>query len=182
MIPPAILERSRNFGGEPLHDYPSDSAVTRHQVAHGDVLVFGTDGVWDNLNSGDVLDIVRKEMDANGAWVVRGGTDGNGEVIGAADLADKADWRRSAEEVSDAGKAAGQVKVTGGKAAEEDARLVSIQEKLAFKIAKQAQMAAIDMKRVSPFGREIKRWYPNEVWRGGKVDDVAVVVAVIVGN
>ena len=57
---------------------------------------------------------------------------------------------------------------------------ISIQEKLAFRIAQKAQAAAVDMKRMSPFGRELLRWYPGESWQGGKVDDIAVIVAVVV--
>lgn len=55
IIPPKILARARIFGGEPLSDYPGDASVTSHQLRHGDVLVFATDGVWDNLSPTEVL-------------------------------------------------------------------------------------------------------------------------------
>ena len=37
-------------------------------LRHGDVLVLATDGVWDNLSSGEVLNIVSNEMRLRGAW------------------------------------------------------------------------------------------------------------------
>ena len=68
VIPPRILARSRIFGGGPLRDYPRDASITKHQVRQGDVLVFATDGVWDNLSSRDVLKIVSRQMQDVQAW------------------------------------------------------------------------------------------------------------------
>jgi protein phosphatase PTC7 len=31
-----------------------------------------------------------------------------------------------------------------------------------------------------PFAKEVQKYYPNEDWRGGKVDDICVVVAIVV--
>lgn len=50
-------------------DFPKDASVTSHQVRNGDVLVFATDGVWDNLTSLDVLKIVSRQMQYVRAWV-----------------------------------------------------------------------------------------------------------------
>lgn len=49
-------------------DLPSDASITNHQVRNGDVLVFATDGVWDNLSSLDVLKIVSRQMQDVQAW------------------------------------------------------------------------------------------------------------------
>lgn len=68
IIPPKLLARSRIFGGGPLMDFPSDASITNHQVRNGDVLVFATDGVWDNLSSLDVLKIVSRQMQDVQAW------------------------------------------------------------------------------------------------------------------
>lgn len=68
IVPPKILARSRIFGGGPLSDHPKDARVTNHRVLHGDVLVFATDGVWDNLSSLDVLKIVSRRMQDVQAW------------------------------------------------------------------------------------------------------------------
>jgi protein phosphatase PTC7 len=35
---------------------------------HGDVLILATDGVWDNLNSQDVLSVVSTQMRKHDAW------------------------------------------------------------------------------------------------------------------
>ncbi|KAI4155254.1 MAG: hypothetical protein LQ340_001107, partial [Diploschistes diacapsis] len=55
LVPPAMLAQSRAFGGDMLHDMPGDATVSHHDVRHGDVFVFGSDGVWDNLSPADVL-------------------------------------------------------------------------------------------------------------------------------
>lgn len=162
----ALLRQYQDFGGEPLRDKPQDAAVSRHKVQHGDILVFGTDGVWDNLNSSDVLDIVRKEMEAVDGWVVD--TAAKGAVIGAYDLMDKTEWKSELAHKKGIDERA------------DSKGLISIQEKLAFRIVKSAQIAAADERRMSPFGRELQRWYPGESWPGGKVDDIAVIVAVVV--
>ena len=40
---------------------PRDADAYAHAVAHGDVLVLATDGVWDNLSVQDVLRAVCRE-------------------------------------------------------------------------------------------------------------------------
>ncbi len=37
----------------------------------------------------------------------------------------------------------------------------------------------MDTSRDGPFAKEVKKYYPNEAWHGGKVDDICVVVAVV---
>lgn len=49
-------------------DFPSDASITNHQVRNGDVFVFATDGVWDNLSSLDILKIVSRQMQDVQAW------------------------------------------------------------------------------------------------------------------
>jgi protein phosphatase PTC7 len=51
-----------------IHNFPKDASVTKHSLQHGDVLVFATDGVWDNLSKEDVLQIVNKLMVGKKAW------------------------------------------------------------------------------------------------------------------
>ena len=85
LIPAEMMERSKAFGGEPLHDYPEDAAVSRHDVRHGDVFVFASDGVWDNLTPGDVLYVIEKVMGQRGlgGWgnlLDHGGLAGQTEV------------------------------------------------------------------------------------------------------
>ena len=112
-------------------------------------------------------------MSSSKAWIVD--EEDKGAVIGSHDLISRTEWRKDAaaaphkpvQKVAKAGRA-------------DESILISLQERLAFRVAKEAQTAATDMKRTSPFGREIQRYYPGETWRGGKVDDIAVIVAVIV--
>src|SRR5207247_1701380 len=68
LIPPRILAQSRTFGGTPLADLPKDANVTNHELRHGDVLIFASDGVWDNLAPQDLLRIVSRYMLAAQAW------------------------------------------------------------------------------------------------------------------
>ena len=55
-----------------------------------------------------------------------------------------------------------------------------LQTKLATHIVSEAKSASLDSRRDGPFAREVQRRYPGENFRGGKVDDICVVVAVIV--
>ena len=152
IIPPRILARSKIFGGEPLHDYPNDASITSHQVRHGDVLVFATDGVWDNLSSADLLKIVSRNMTGFDAWKI--GKDGLG--------------------VSDQLKILTQA---GGIAKEHEN---TIQAVLAVAITSEAKMASVNSKVDGPFAREVQKFYPHEDFHGGKVDDICVVVAVVI--
>ena len=152
IIPPRILARSKIFGGGPLHDYPRDASITNHEVRHGDVLIFATDGVWDNLNSTDLLKIVSRYMTGFDAWKV--GKDG---LV-----------------VSDELKMLTQA---GGIAKE---RENTIQSLLAVAITSEAKMASMNTKLDGPFAREVQKFFPNEEYHGGKVDDICVVVVIVI--
>lgn len=68
VIPPSALARMAAFGSRQLADLPRDAEVTRHALRHGDVLVFASDGLWDNLFNQDILRIVSGAMTSTGAW------------------------------------------------------------------------------------------------------------------
>lgn len=68
MIPKKLLAQARQFGGGPFSDDPNDAFVSTHLLRHGDVIIFATDGVWDNLSSQDVLRIVSDEMVTGKGW------------------------------------------------------------------------------------------------------------------
>ena len=51
---------------------------------------------------------------------------------------------------------------------------------MAAAVAGEAKAASENSKRDGPFAREVQKYYPEEMWRGGKVDDICVVVAVVV--
>ena len=140
------------FGGSPLSDYPRDASVTSHQLRNGDVLVFATDGVWDNLSSTDVLRIVSRYMTSFQAW----------------DVGDKG------IAVSDAIR---NLTLEGGIPKEHENNLQTL---LAITITGEAKMASMNTKRDGPFAKEVQKFYPAEDFHGGKVDDICVVVAIVV--
>lgn len=150
MLPPRILAISRALGANPLHDYPKDASITTHQVRHGDVLVFATDGVWDNLSSVDLLKIVSRQMQTLQAWVVGENGVGLGDALSS---------------------------LTKNSAIED---LGPLQTVLAMAITAEAKSASMSTTVDGPFARKVQRHFPNEGYRGGKVDDICVVVAVVV--
>ena len=131
---------------------PKDASVTTHKVRHGDILVFATDGVWDNLSPTDLLKIVSKQMTGFGAWV----TGDRGTEIS-----------KKIHELTEEGGIALQTEN-------------SLQTTLAVNIVGEAKSASVDLKRDGPFAKEVHKNYPYEEWHGGKVDDICVVVAVAV--
>ncbi|KAH7399543.1 5-azacytidine resistance protein azr1 [Pyrenochaeta sp. MPI-SDFR-AT-0127] len=150
--PQRMLVQMAVFGGPAtLSDLPKESSVTHHKVRHGDVLVFATDGVWDNLSPQDALGIVSRHMVDLGAWVERDGTLEVGQNL--AKLV-QADPTRRADKSS-------------------------LQAKVAVAIAKEAKDTGLNTRRDGPFAKEVQKWYPGENWHGGKPDDIAAVVAVV---
>ena len=154
IVPPKVLARSKLFGGKPLSDRPRDASITTHKLRHGDVLVFATDGVWDNLGPADILRIVSRQMTESKAWV-------NTEQ-----------GMTASEHLSSITKPASGLE-------SEDLDLQSL---LAIRITGEAKMASMNMKRDGPFAREVQRYYPGEDFHGGKVDDICVVAAIVVAT
>ena len=154
IIPPKILARSIAFGSQPLRDHPKDASITNHTVRHGDVLVFGTDGVWDTLSAADILKLVSRYMTGFNAWAA-----GENGLTVSEDL--------------DA------LTTEGGIAKEHENTLQAI---IAVGITGEAKMASLNTKVDGPFAREVQKFYPGEDFHGGKVDDICVVVAIVVGH
>ncbi|OMP87665.1 Protein phosphatase 2C-like protein 7, mitochondrial [Diplodia seriata] len=152
-IPAQMLAQMKLFGGSVAHaETPKDSAVTNHKVKHGDVLVFATDGVWDNLSPQDVLTIVGKNMTALGGWI-----DAREEFVVSPHL-------RSLTE-------------RGGMSKSENNTLQAL---LALAVTGEAKAASLNTRRDGPFAKEVQKYYPGENWHGGKPDDICVVVAIAV--
>jgi protein phosphatase PTC7 len=150
--PHRMLVQMAVFGGPTtLSDQPKESSVTQHKVRHGDVLVFATDGVWDNLSPQDCLGIVSRQMVDIGAWV-----ENDGAIEVGRDLAKLV----HAGTAKKAGKA-------------------SLQAKVATAIAKEAKTTGLNTRRDGPFAKEVQKAYPGENWHGGKPDDIAVVIAIV---
>jgi len=151
--PQRMLVQMAVFGGpSTLSDLPKVAGVTNHQVRHGDVLVFATDGVWDNLSPQDVLGIISRSMVDIGAWVDKDGTMEVGPKLRELAQADR-----------------------DGKADRK-----SLQAKLAVAITKGAKETGLNTRRDGPFAKEVQKHYPGEHWHGGKPDDIATVVALVV--
>lgn len=151
-LPPRMLAQARAFGETPLSDSPRDASVTLFQVRHGDVLIFATDGVWDNLSSFDILQLVNRKMAELNAWVLGERGVQVGETLSNLTLH------------------------AGNNSSERD----TLQTALAITITTEAKSAGLNTKADGPFAREVHKHYPHENYHGGKADDVCVVVAIVV--
>lgn len=154
IVPEKVLAQAAAFGGTQLCDFPQDANVSQHQLRHGDVLVFASDGVWDNLSSQDLLRIVSRLMVGARAWEHTK----DGIKVGSrlASFIEHDDGTSGAQEIP------------------------SLQSFLAVGITGEAKAASVNTKKDGPFAKEVQKRYPHEHWRGGKVDDICVVVAIAV--
>ncbi|KAK6842684.1 phosphatase 2C-like domain-containing protein [Apiospora arundinis] len=150
IIPPSMLARAAAFGGAQLCDYPKDADVTAHELRHGDVLVFASDGLWDNLFDQDVLRIASRVMTSSGAWKA---TDGGIRVVD--DLSAYVQAQDSAPKTA------------------------TLQSAIALDILATAKRASMDQRLDGPFAKEVQKYYPGEDWHGGKVDDICIIVVIV---
>lgn len=150
IVPASMLARAAAFGGAQLCDYPKDADVTQHTLKHGDILVFASDGVWDNLFNQDILRIVSRLMVGLGAWKAS-----DGGIVVADNLKP---YTRPEDSTQ---------------------RPLTLQSALAVEIAGAAKLASTNQRLDGPFAKEVQKYYPQENWHGGKVDDICVVVVVV---
>ncbi|KAI1109158.1 protein serine/threonine phosphatase 2C [Nemania sp. NC0429] len=153
IVPASMLARAAVFGGAKLCDYPKDANVTQHTLRHGDILVLASDGVWDNLFNQEILRIASRLMMGIGAWK---SSDDGIQVVDS--------LRRFTEPDS-----------------LPQTRL-SLQSALAVEIAGAAKAASTNQRLDGPFAKEVQKYYPQENWHGGKIDDICVVVLVVSDN
>ncbi|PMD41528.1 protein serine/threonine phosphatase 2C [Hyaloscypha variabilis F] len=153
IVPEKVLAQAAAFGGEQLRDFPKDANVSQHKLRHGDVIVLASDGVWDNLSSQEILKIVSRIMLGARAWEHTEDGVHVGKSLNQFILAD--DGTSGAEEIP------------------------SLQSFLAVGITGEAKAASVNTKKDGPFAKEVQKYYPYENWKGGKVDDICVVVAVV---
>ncbi|EXJ88321.1 hypothetical protein A1O1_05251 [Capronia coronata CBS 617.96] len=153
LTPPEMLAQALIFGGVPLNDKPDRADLADHMLRHGDVLVLATDGVWDNLNSQDVLSIVSNTMRTAGAWLR---TPEQGYTVSPV-----------LSELVDKSAATQKHKLPG-----------SLQSVLAAAIVGEAKTASHNAKRDGPFAKEVQKNFPYDPWHGGKVDDISVLVVI----
>ncbi|KAK2594149.1 Protein phosphatase 2C 7 [Conoideocrella luteorostrata] len=161
LIPPSVAARMAAFGGAQLSDLPRDADVSQHYVRHGDVLLFATDGVLDNLFNHDILKIASRVLTSSGAWQMT--------PAGGVRVADSIDSLTKLRSMS------GDAREVDGKVS----KSVTLQSLLATEIAGAARAASVNTKLDGPFAKEVQKYYPHEQWRGGKVDDICCVVAIV---
>lgn len=160
LIPANIRTRAEAFGGYQLHDMPHDAVVTKHELRHGDVVILATDGVWDNLSHLSILQTVSRLMVGTKAWEHTSKGIRVGEHL---DTFTNFPRKENSEDADSLRFSA-----------------PSLQNLIAASIAAEAKAASINTLIDSPFAREVQKYYPEEVYRGGKVDDICVVVIVAV--
>jgi protein phosphatase PTC7 len=145
------------FGGsQQFSETPSQADISKHSVKHGDIVVFATDGVWDNLSPMDTLNIVTRVMNEGGFWFQSHNFPGAETMLNSALISSL------------------PTSVT-----DKDAETY-LPGLLATAIMREAKVAGLDRRRESPFAKEVNMRYPQEGWEGGKPDDIAVVVCVVV--
>ncbi|PLB44758.1 protein serine/threonine phosphatase 2C [Aspergillus steynii IBT 23096] len=170
IIPPRMRKQASVFGGAYLEDFPRDAAVTNLHMQHGDVLLLATDGVFDNLNNQDILKLVTSRMVLTGAWTATGSTgikpsDDLDQLTGPEGLTALVPPPSSSSEKSPK---------------KQEDQIHTLQSLVAATIAGEAKLASLDFRRDGPFAKEAQRYYPGDWYRGGKVDDIAVVAVVAV--
>lgn len=170
--------QSAVFGGRQIEDLPQDSNITDCKMQHGDVLVLATDGVFDNLNNQEVLKLVTARMMSTGAW------EGTADMgISASDRLDDLTKSGGLFSHKNPGKPRSTKSGTVDDSKKGAQRRISghtLQALLAVTIAGEAKIASMDFRRDGPFAKETQRYRPWEHWRGGKPDDICVVVVMAV--
>lgn len=154
-VPHRIQAQYAIFGGATHYsETPAQADVATHQLKHGDIVLFATDGVWDNLSAQDTLAIVTRVMEDGGYWSI---SDNGAETT------------------------VNEVLIRALPLSVEDKPQNSyLPGLLAAAVMREAKMAGLDRRRNGPFAKEVKQHYPDEDWQGGKPDDIAVVVAIAV--
>nr|POF12912.1 protein phosphatase 2c like 7, mitochondrial [Quercus suber] len=156
-VPAKMQAQSAIFGGAThFSEVPKQADVETHRLNHGDIVLFATDGVWDNLSAQDTLVIVTKIMEKNGFWSKSDSSAGRETILNTS------------------------LVQTLPQSIDDNSAETFLPGLLARAVMREAKVAGLDQKRNSPFAKEVKRHYPGEAWRGGKPDDIAVVACVAV--
>ena len=157
-VPQKMQAQHAIFGGAThFSETPRQADVEKHQLKHGDLVLFATDGVWDNLSAQDTLGIVTRVMEEHGYWF-------------------RSHNFAGAETMLNDSLISALPRALNGKDKEYLPAL------LATAVMREAKAAGLDRRRDGPFAKEVKKHFPQEPWQGGKPDDIAVVVCVAVEN
>jgi len=147
------------FGGRgPLGDQPRDAAVSTHTLQHGDIVIFATDGVWDNLFEDEILNLVTDECKHFGIMKDSASSSINTKALLSA-TKDRDVYPQFADQ----------------KLKREDR---SLQAAIATSIVQASKVAGENERRDGPFAKAVQKAYPYESWHGGKADDISVVVLI----
>ncbi|KAL4913812.1 protein serine/threonine phosphatase 2C [Aspergillus aurantiobrunneus] len=177
IIPQRMRQQASIFGGAFLEDFPRDAITTTLHMQHGDILMLATDGVFDNLNNQDILKLVTSRMIYTGAWTAST-TPNTGIAPSDHETLNRLTGPEGLSLIpSSASKPTDTKPATASNPHE---NTLTLQSLLAASIAGEAKLASMDLRRDSPFAKEAQRYYPGDYYRGGKVDDIAVLVIVAV--
>ncbi|KAK2046981.1 5-azacytidine resistance protein azr1 [Colletotrichum somersetense] len=154
IVPPSVAARMAAFGGANLCDCPRDADVTQHNLRHGDIVVFATDGVWDNLFNQDILRIVSHVMTSTGAWLMTK----NGVRV----VDNLKPFTKPSEDATE----------------RPPSKFLTLQSVLAAEITAAAKSASLNHKVDGPFAKGVQKYFPQENWHGGKIDDICTLVLI----
>ncbi|EMC93578.1 hypothetical protein BAUCODRAFT_42889, partial [Baudoinia panamericana UAMH 10762] len=156
-VPPKMAAQHAIFGGQAhFAETPSQADVETHRLKHGDIVLFATDGVWDNLSAQDTLGIVTQVMVEQGYWFR------SHNFAGAETMLNESLVRSIAKKI------------------DSEQHTKYLPGLLATAVMREAKRAGLDRRRDGPFAKEVNMRFPQEGWQGGKPDDIAVVVCVAV--
>ena len=180
-LPPILRLQAQLFGGRQYEDLPQDSNITNCKMQHGDVLVLATDGVFDNMNNHDILKVITRQMIATGAWsgtsdMGIGVTDGLNALTQPGGLNSLLQDRKPKITTPESTTQPPNKEKT----VDMSTRGHTLQALLALAVAGEAKITSMDTRRDGPFAKESRRYYPFDPWRGGKPDDICVLVVVAV--
>ncbi|KAL4944323.1 hypothetical protein BDV06DRAFT_94244 [Aspergillus oleicola] len=177
IIPPRMRRQASIFGGAFLEDFPRDAISTNLTMQHGDVLILATDGVFDNLNNQDILKLVTSRMLYTGAW-----TASTGIAPSDSETLARLTGPEGLSSIISSNFSKSTPNSKPATASNPHDATYTLQSLIAATIAGEAKLASMDLRRDGPFAKEAQRYYPGDYYRGGKVDDIAVLVIVAVGE
>jgi len=153
LTPKMEAQRAIFGGSQQISELPSAADTSHHTLKHGDVVLFASDGVWDNLSATEILQVVFSVMEKKGHW------------------------SKPSESGSEGSRAIGEILRSSSQASAPEKDLAG---QVAFAVMREAKVLSQNQKRDGPFAKEVHKFYPGEDFHGGKVDDIAVLACIAV--